>query len=46
MIGYIFVTDQIIAGVSGAQHVVTRGPGEILLVLCCLYCPEQVNTMS
>ena len=41
MIGYIFVTDQMIAGVSGAQH---RGHERARYCCwCCRWCPEQVN---
>ena len=43
MIGYIFVTEQIIAGVSGAQH---RGHERARhCCWCCLWCPEQVNNV-
>ena len=43
MIGYIFVTEQIIAGVSGAQH--SGHERARHCCWCCLWCPEQVNNV-
>ena len=44
MIGYIFVTDQMIAGVSGAQH--SGHERARYCCWCCRWWPEQVNNMS